>query len=307
MRLKQAGLLAFTILAVIGCAAAPEPIDGLVAINGTELYVKTMGDGDPILVVHGGPGWDHSYFLPQLGELAEDHRLVFYDQRLSGRSPGDLDPSEISLSLLVEDIEGLRQHLGIEKLRLLAHSYGGRLALEYAVKYPANLDSLILLNSNAASSEFSDAARARLAERFTPDLQQRQQELASSEAFQSGDASAFTAMMKLMIASNFHDPSQVDALNLTFPADIRTRGERMQQGMSADMAPYDLHPQLASVDCPTLILHGSAELLPVEASEKMRDAFPNARLELLENCGHFPFIECPDQLFTAVRTFLSEG
>ena len=101
-------LFAATILATASCDFTDQEItveSGLRNINGTELFVKTMGKGEPILIVHGGPGLSHDYYLPHLDTLAQDHQLIFYDQRVSGASSMNVDSSNITLDAFIKDIE----------------------------------------------------------------------------------------------------------------------------------------------------------------------------------------------------------
>ena len=114
---------------------------GVQSINGTELFVKTMGKGEPILIVHGGPGLSHDYYLPHLESLAQDHQLIFYDQRVSGASLMNVDSSSINLDAFIEDIEALRKKFGIRVINLMAHSFGGLIAMNYAIKYPEKVKS----------------------------------------------------------------------------------------------------------------------------------------------------------------------
>ena len=134
-------------------ASTPLPFEQRVAVNGTELFVKRLGAGEPIVVVHGGPLLEHGYLLEHLEPLAEDYELIFYDQRLSGRSAARADPGSIRLATLVDDIEALREALELGRIHLMGHSWGGMLAMRYAIAHPDNLRSLLLLDSMAASSE----------------------------------------------------------------------------------------------------------------------------------------------------------
>src|SRR5690348_10492942 len=108
--------------------------EGFVDANGVMLYYLTFGRGEPLLILHGGPGASHDYFLPYLLPLARHHRLVFIDERGSGRSQKLQDPSGYTVENMVEDVEAVRQALSLDKITLLGHSYGGVLAQAYALK-----------------------------------------------------------------------------------------------------------------------------------------------------------------------------
>ncbi|HEX9653891.1 MAG TPA: alpha/beta fold hydrolase, partial [bacterium] len=141
------GALALSLFSLLAGyqASSLKAEEGLRAINGTQLYCKVMGSGEPIVILHGGPGLDHTYLLPQMAELAKDYRLIFFDQRLAGRSASNVDSSAITLQNFIDDVEGVRREFNLEKMNLLAHSWGSFLALNYAITYPDHLKSLTLV------------------------------------------------------------------------------------------------------------------------------------------------------------------
>ena len=115
--------------------------------NGVMIYYKMLGRGEPLLILHGGPGASHDYFLPYLLPLARHHKLIFIDERGSGKSQKLEDLPAYTVENMVEDVEAVRQGLGLGKISLLGHSYGGALAQAYALKYQGNLSHLILAST----------------------------------------------------------------------------------------------------------------------------------------------------------------
>ncbi len=113
--------------------------DGFIDVNGLLLYYLALGRGEPLLILHGGPGASHDYFFPYLLPLALHNRLILIDERGSGRSQKLQEPSGYTIENMVEDVEGVRRALNLGKIRLLGHSYGGALAQAYALKYQQNL------------------------------------------------------------------------------------------------------------------------------------------------------------------------
>src|SRR5678815_6186697 len=124
-----------------------------VPVADTSLYARTIGQGRPTIVLHGGPDFDHAYLLPDLDRLQDVLRLVYYDQRGRGRSADNVQPQRVSLSSDVEDIETVRRHFGLDAPVILAHSWGTVLALEYAVRHPAHASHLVLMNPAPASAQ----------------------------------------------------------------------------------------------------------------------------------------------------------
>ncbi len=135
-------ITAIACVALGACSAdSPDWKDGLISVNGTKLFVHREGSGEPAIVIHGGPVLDQSYLRPYLTQLGEKLDLVFYDQRLSGRSDGVVDSTSVRLNTFVDDIEALRVTLGLERIHLIAHSWGGLLAMKYAAAHSDRLHS----------------------------------------------------------------------------------------------------------------------------------------------------------------------
>ena len=281
---------------------APE---GMLTVNGVDLFYKKMGGGEPLIVLHGGPGLDHSYFLPQLGDLANEFQLIFYDQRLSGKSQADIDTNAISLENFIQDIEGIRTSLGLNKINLLGHSWGGFLAMHYAIKYPQNLESLILSSPVNASSSARAKEEQILAGRFTEEDVQRRTEILQSEAFQKGEASALRDLMMMSFEKQFHNIEKAKDLNLWIPDDFLARSGQFRY-MGNILSNYDLHPDLEKVSCPALIIYGDQEPYARESAQALVAALPKGESEILEQAGHFPFVEQKDTYIKQVRSFLNK-
>lgn len=122
-----------------------------IPLAGAELYCKIIGKGRPILFIHGGPGLVHDYFLPYMESLLPyGYQLIFYDQTGNGKSPA-YNLNSIKLAVFVQDIETIREKLGIDKLVLFSHSSGGYLAYLYALKYPQHIDAIVFCDNGPLS------------------------------------------------------------------------------------------------------------------------------------------------------------
>lgn len=278
------------------------PGEELVSINGTELFCKVMGVGEPIVIIHGGPGLNHQYFLPHLETLAEDYTLVFYDQRASGRSSADLDSSGISLDLFLSDIEEIRKHFKIEKMNLLGHSWGGLLAMNYALKYPNSLNNLILSSSTPASSELRARESSKISERITREDRSERATIITSESFKAKNAQAYEQFFKWMFKKEFKNEALVSQLNLNFQMDY-VENNKLLQNLAKDIGQYDFHEDLKKINTRTLVIYGDYETA-VEAGKTIHEHLPNSEFVLLKDCGHFPFIEQPDGYSKAIEDFL---
>lgn len=310
--MKKSGMWIFVLcLAVMACRGkGQQGLKGeikaeLVDVGGTRLFTRVMGQGPPILIVHGGPGLGHGYFLPQLEGLAKDHQLIFYDQRLSGRSDNDLDPAEITLTKFVDDIEALRKHFKIDRLNLLAHSWGGILAMQYAIRYPQHLQCLILSNTAGASSETRLEENASLAKKATESDQNALDSIRASPAFQNGESPAYAEFLRAMFRIEFHDRALADDLSLDLSPHFVANSPRLG-GLYTDLASYDFHHQLIELEVPVLLVFGDAEPLATLVGPRLSKTFRRARLEVVRDCGHFPFVEQPKAYFSLIRNFIAQ-
>jgi len=246
---------------------------------------------------------EHGYLLPHLEPLADQYELIFYDQRLSGRSAGQVDPETVRIDTFVADIESLRRQLGLGAVHLMAHSWGGLLAQHYAITHGENLRSLTLLDSMAASAELWQAEGEALAERVDAEDRAAREALMASEAFAAGEPAVLRELLLLSFRGQFADPSRAAQLELYVPDDYMARSARFG-ALGPELESFDLHEALAQVDVPTLIVYGSAEPGGTIGGTALRDALSNSTLVIIDDAGHFPFIEQPGALLGAVRDFL---
>ena len=277
--------------------------EGTKEINGTTLYYKVVGQGEPMLIIHGGPGLNHQYLFPNLQFLTDRYQLIFYDQRASGRSSLNLDSNSVTIDNFIQDIDELRNTFGIDKLNIMAHSWGGLLAMKYAIKHPENTKSLILINSVGASSEISTMANQTLAERFTKEDSIQKAEIIQTEEFQKREPNAIEALMKIGFKHQFYNISFIDSLNLSLNKDyIKT--SQLLQNLAIDLTEYDFHSDLKKIQSPTLLIYGSEDPLTELAGTRIHESIENSEFKILDNCGHFPFIEKKDEFKTTVVNFM---
>ncbi len=297
------GLLLLTIS--FASTAQKVQFDGLKKINGTKLYVKIMGEGEPLLIVHGGPGLNHSYLMPHLNVLAKKYKLIFYDQRASGKSATPASDS-VSLSFFVNDMEAIRKEIGVEKINLLAHSWGAILAANYAITYNQHVQSIIFCNPVPLSKEFdTEMKEAQLGKVTSEDSTDRAM-IIGSPGFKKGNADAYKRLLLLSFRNSFYEPAHFSKLNLDMPSNYREASKMLYTGLSADLAQYNYYDQLKSLSFPVLILHGEADAIPLAASSKLQHSLPQSTLEVFSKSGHFTFIDEPKKFVKEVSGFLNE-
>ncbi|MBW3554015.1 MAG: alpha/beta hydrolase [Gemmatimonadetes bacterium] len=308
-RLLLALLLASALLPACGGVRPREaaaPADTLLPLNGTRLFVHREGAGDAIIVVHGGPLLDHGYLVEPLRPLAGDHQLVFYDQRLSGRSDGRVDSASVTLDAFVADLEALRRALGLDRIHLLAHSWGGLPAMKYALAYPDRLLSLVLVSPMAPSAELRQREAAALRATIEPADTAGLGALRASAGFAAGDPATIERMLQLSFRSQLHDPGLAEGLRFHIPEDYRERGRQLGRLMG-ELGSYDLLAELAELRVPTLVLYGASEVGVSLGGNAFRSTIPDVTLEVLPGAGHFAFRERPAAFLRLTRAFLKEA
>ncbi len=278
--------------------------DTLLPVNGTHLWVHREGRGEPALVVHGGPVLDQTYLRDHLTPLDSSLELVYFDQRLSGRSDGVVDSASVRLDTLVADIEALRQALGLERVHVIAHSWGGLLALEYAERYPDRVRSLILVSPMPPTTALWQQEQQALAASLEPADTAGLGALQRDPAYQAQEPAAVEAALKLSFRSQFHDPSQVDALRFHIEPDYAERSRQFGY-MLPDLLDYDVTGDLERVRVPVLLLFGADEPGARIGGKVLAEGLPQARLVTIPDAGHFSFVEQRDAFFQAVRGFLA--
>lgn len=257
-----------------------------------------------MVVLHGGPGAHHDYLLPQMLRLGESGPLLFYDQRGGGRSRSD-SREPVTWQTHVADLAAIVREFDVTPLTLVGYSWGGLLALFYAIEavrgeIPAP-DRMILIDpapiSRTLRSQYDEEyARRQSGGRIAA----MREELAASGLREEDPAAYRQRAFELSVAGFFADPASANALT-----PFRVIG-RVQQSVWDSLGDYDLREGLARVEAPTLIVHGRQDPIPLESSEAAAQAMPDARLVVLEDAGHVPYVEQPDALFTAIDRFLAD-
>jgi proline iminopeptidase len=294
--------LLFALLILVGCGSAETA--GLRDLNGTQLFVREMGSGEPLVFVHGGPLLDHGYFLPHVAPLADEYRLVLYDQRLSGRSAAEVDSGGVSMEAFVGDIEALRVDLGVESVHLVAHSWGSHLAQRYAIAHPDRVKSLILISPMPASAVLWQQENAYVGQMATDGDVRDRDALMATPAFSRFEPGAIEEMMRISFRPQVQDLAVLDSLNLYFPADYAARSQQMGT-LAASLSEFDIHADLAGYTGPVLLIYGEIEPGAGIGGPALVEAFPGAEIRTIQDAGHFSFAEQPVAFLEAVRGFLS--
>jgi proline iminopeptidase len=290
----------------------PKPIpapreEAFTTTTGSPLYwVKYGQTGAPrLLLLHGGPGADHCYMLPQMLHLAEKYELIFYDQRGGGRSKSDAR-IPITWQTHVEDLGAFVQELGLEPLSIVGYSWGAMLALLYTIEQKKNPhlqppQRLALINPAPLTRVYRRQFEAEFARRQqSPEIERMREELAASGLREKDPQAYRQRAFELGVAGYFSDPHK--ATDLT---PFRVVG-RIQQSVWESLGDFDLIRDLKGVKIPSIIIHGRDDPIPLASSTEASRAL-ETNLVVLDECGHVPYVVQPERLFAALDPFLDES
>ena len=319
-------LIALALSVSAACAVAQNPADlyqqqsGYVDANGVLIYYVEFGKGEPLVVLHGGPGADHTYFLPWLLPLARTHRLVFIDERGSGQSQRLQDVSRYTIENMADDVEAVRVALGLGKIDLLGHSCGGVLAEAYALKYQQNLRHLIL-NSTFASTSEMNAVLAREKAAMPPEKLARLNQLEAAGLYGKGalwEHGRYPAEYETLAWGDGYFPflygARPDSNYDPATGNAPTNWELYRQMWGSDgefiidgnLKSVEWVDRLHTIHVPTLIVVGDHDECDPSLSREMHDKIAGSKLAIMPNSGHMNFIDQPDLWQKAVGGFLSE-
>ena len=279
-------------------------------VRGTEIYfdIDGMGlvpDGDcmverPVLfLLHGGPGADHSYLKPRMEPLRDTVQLVYVDHRGSGRS-ARCDPESYSLENNAEDVDALREYLGLERISVFGTSYGGFVSQEYAIRYPERLASLILC-ATAPSYRILEDTQRIVQERGTPDQVRVCQRLWEGNFESQEQLREYFVAMGQVYSTSF----DVEKFDVGWRRGI-WNVEQINRWFRGERRTFDFTDRLHNIPCPTLVLAGAHDwICSPKHARILAEKIPRAHLKVFPNSGHSIALDEPEAFLAAVRGFLT--
>ena len=302
--------LVFVLAAIpaASCAAAPaapaakEKGEMLEVAPGLSLFyeVRGQGSGLPLIVVNGGPGFDHAYLhcSDAWDKLASGRRIVFYDQRGDGQST-PLKPDQTTTLLeQIADLDAVRGKIGGSgKFDLMGHSWGGYLVMAYAARHPEHIAHLIIADSAAPKIQET----AFLFKNVYPETTERQDALAFGEAL--GDPEAIARSLReystmLFVSSTARDAYLARSDSFIFRPKINA-------ALWGEAEKYDLNPELRKFRFPTLVVTGRYDFnVAPSVAYGIHQKVPDSQFTVFEKSGHLPFCEEPDAFVARIEGFL---
>lgn len=285
--------------------------DRFVELPSVRLFTRTLGRGEPLLVLHGGPALSHAYLFPGLSPLADVAKVVFFDQRGCGRSSKPED-GRYDMATMAEDVDRVRRSLHLGRVNLLGFSFGGMLAQEVALRYPGSLRRLIIAGAGPSGADINRrladvkaAAPPRVREvvdrfealgPFTGDAYPPEYAAAADEAYRP---------------YSFHrlpgPPPEVAAVlgDLAFDVYKVLWGDRGEFAVTGVLAGWDRLADLPRIAVPTLVLIGRYDLTSVATAEAMGRRIRRSRVAVFEDSAHFMYLDEPEKFLGEVRAFLA--
>lgn len=266
--------------------------------DGVSLNVEELGEGLPVIVLHGGPGIDHSMFRPYLDPLAEGFRLLYVDGRGQGRSER-VDPKTLSLEVFARDVDLLAEALGLDRFALLGHSFGAIIATFHAIEL-GTADAYVVSGGGDASEPMLADVEASLKA-----LGEQGKAIAASWEQEQTVQSEEELAELMRVQMPFHFAGEVPP---GYGDDIVFSPDVLRHFARAGYGNFDYRPDLRRIDRPTLVIVGEHDRTTTpRAARVLQEGIRGSELVVIGGVGHMSFVEKPDEYLAAVRGFLSRA
>lgn len=306
-------LLALAVACATGTSEsdAPPREGFLPGAEGARIHYRVLGSApDTVVAVHGGPGAGMHAILPELEPLAERHTVIFYDQRGGGLSTLPADTTLLDARYHVADLEAVRRFFGLERMTVIAHSFGSVLVARYATEHPERVERMLLFGAVGPSKEQAVAiARAAVAPP-DPALQTRLRTvmgaLLSGETTDPvSDCRAYEEIGREMAVAR-GEPVEWEGTNCAMPPEaIRYYFRYTAQFSPRSFGDWDFAGSMDHVEAPLLVVHGDRDPAAATAEAAWAAAVPNGRALEIPGAGKAVPADRPDLFWPAVETFLA--
>jgi len=285
--------------------------EGRIPFKGHSTWYTIVGEGEepgkaPLLLLHGGPGGAHDY-MESMGELARGgRRVIMYDQLGCGKSPVPSNPDMWTVELFVEEVDVVRQALGLERLHILGQSWGGMLGMEYALTQPEGVESLVICDSPGRMDLWVEEAN-RLRADLPSDVQET---LLKHEQAGTTDDPAYEEACLVFYNRHVCRVPWSDSVSRSF-AQMPNEVYMTMNGPSefhciGTLRTWDVTPRLGEITIPTLVISGRYDEATPKISKEVSDAIPGAEWVLFEESSHMPHEEEPERFRQVVGDFLAQ-
>jgi len=281
-------------------------VEGTVSAPSTDIAFLRLGEGEPVVAMPGGPRFGYAHLRPGFDLLANGRQLIYYDERGSGASPLG-DPGLVSTAGTLSDLDALLDGLDLARTTLAGHSLAAHMVALYAATRPTRVRALVLVHpAPPLIPQLMEVFGEEMAARRLPEDTEEIGQIEESPEYAARDLKTLEHYYRLYYAPFFRDREMALAADfgftqLTAENVIGTAGR-----LFSDFGEYDLPGKLGAISCPTLVVHGELDPVPLESSRFIADTIPSARLVVISNANHFSFIEDPERFGAEVEPFLAE-
>lgn len=284
-------------------SAQAQPSDQTIEHKGVKIHYAIVGDGKPILLLSGGPGFSLDYMAPVADQLSNSFQCILLDQRGTGKSIVPIyDTNYINISATLEDIEFLRKHLGYDEWIVLGHSYGGFLASKYALVYPGSVPKIILVGTAGLNTRLWDYLGDNIWSRLLPSDKELAEYWTDSIIVADDFRRARFEYQKAIMPAYFYDRKN----SLLFTQKMKPEDWNIDvfRFIWFDMNKIDLSQISRSYNNPVLVLHGRQDPIGESIPLIVSRTYPNSKLVFIEQAGHLPWLEQPEVFTDAIISFL---
>jgi proline iminopeptidase len=304
-------------IALIGAPDMLSAQTGWVTMSDSaRLYYRITGHGaDTVVAIHGGPGLDHEAIYGDFGPLAERHTVIFYDQRGGGRSTLPLDTTTLVAARQVQDLDELRQHFHLDRMILVAHSYGPLLAASYAIAHPQHVAKMVFFGPVPPRrgdfwQRFGKSLNARLDSSQRERMAEASRRMTDPSSTPGQVRQACRDLWAIGLRPRLAEPERTlplikSDLCASDPAGIRYGSQYGNRVIMASYGDWDLRPALRTLNVPTLVVHGQDESIPMDLVREWVSSMAHARLLEVPRAAHFTYAERPELVWPAVEAFLA--
>jgi len=286
--------------------------EGFIPFRSWKTWYRVVGKQEeagrlPLLCLHGGPGATHDYFGSLEAFSSSGRRVILYDQLGWGNSDHIHDPAMWTIELFVDEVGEIRRALGLERVHLLGHSWGGQLAMEYALSQPAGLESLVLADTLSSAPQWAIEAR-RLIGELPPEVQRA---ILDHEAAGTTESSEYQDAMKVF--SRFHAGGHIDPK----PKWVKVAFNKLETNevyltmwgpsefyVTGTLKDWDITSRLGEIRVPALVLCGRYDEATPNLAETIHRGIPKSELVIFEHSAHFPHIEETERYLRVLDLFL---
>jgi proline iminopeptidase len=293
--------------------AVKHPRGSYATVNGAKLWYETEGQGEPLILISGGPGDSHAVFHPFFSRLADRYQVIYFDPFGVGKSDRAKSAKEYTFAHHVEDLEGLRKTLGLAQVSLFGQSFGGMVAQGYAIKYPQSVKRLILADTFYSGEMWQgndDSCNYEIRNQY-PEVWDELQRVRARGLQSSAPEHQKLYYSVPLGLFYFHDASKAALLpkeegnNDVYYA---VAGDDADFKVGGDLAALNFRADLPKLKMPVLVIAGRFDRVSSPRyAVQFKRYLPQARFVMMEESGHFSFIEEPDKTVALLKDFLKSS